>query len=640
MSCGWRTSRPCARPAGSRRDKRVSMTTASGLTIFRLRRGAAALVLAAAAVTGLAPEASAQDSLSPLPPPVTRSQYRGQWFEFLSAFSENDTPAADKALEGMLRAGRKVGVNRLSDFSRTAVYLGHRAEKQGASERAARAYAAALKLDASNPDAILAHLSFLFRHGRIGEALRELPAAAAAYVSTREARVAILSSLGLWLALGIAGMFAGAVLALGVRHFPRAWHDISERAGRAYGSAAVLPFALLLLGLPIFIGLGPVWLLLYWGALLFPYTEGRERTVLAAAFVALALVPPLVAKITAANIEERSPLFAAALDLAERREDASAEDGLRQAAAVFPEDSDVWYLLGIFAERSGDLQRAQSDYGRAMQADPADYRPLQNRGNVRFTEGDYGEAIRDYIEAGKRAPAIRGGLLQPLPRPRRGLRLRRPGRRDPQGPRDLELPGQRLDRQPDSFPSRLRRLLAGPGAGAHGRVGRAAQEPAAAGPRQRPRLATVLPGLDVRSPRGAGAGNRGRAPARPGRRSRLRPLRASVLQALPPLGRPLALLRLLLEAPHEEGRRRHRGAGRRDEGDAEPGLRPVTAPSGSPRFSCRGRTPSRPADPSAPPRSCSCSLRPSGPRSSTKSTSIRCRSRPSGACARRSWRAP
>ena len=156
---------------------------------------------------------------------------------------------ADKALEGMLRAGRKVGVIHLSDFSRTAVYLGHRAEKQGAPERAARAYAAALKLDGSNPDAILAHLSFLFRHGKIGEALRELPGAAAAYVSTREARVAIFSSLGLWIAVGIAGMFAGAVLALAVRHFPRAWHDISERAGRAHGPAAVLPFALLLIGM-------------------------------------------------------------------------------------------------------------------------------------------------------------------------------------------------------------------------------------------------------------------------------------------------------------------------------------------------------------------------------------------------------
>ncbi len=365
----------------------------------RVLRLAAAAVLLAAAAAG-----TAQEALSPLPPPVTRSQYRSQWFEFLSAFSENDTAAEKRALDGMLRAGRKVGISRLSDFSRTSVFLGRRAEKLGEADRAARAYDAALKLDESNPDAIFARLSFMVRHGRAVDALKAVPGAAAALLSTREARVAIASSLGLWLALALAGTLFATILALGVRHFPRMVHDVSEAARRRFGRSGVLPLALVILGLPLCVGLGPLWLLLYWGALLYAYTEKSERVVLVAGLIGLALVPPLLARITAANIEQRSPLFVAAIDLAERREDASAEDGLRQAAAVFPDDSDVWFLLGIYAERSGDLERAQTDYGRAMQADPADYRPILNRGNVRFTEGDYGEAIRDYVEAGKRAP--------------------------------------------------------------------------------------------------------------------------------------------------------------------------------------------------------------------------------------------
>jgi tetratricopeptide (TPR) repeat protein len=64
----------------------------------------------------------------------------------------------------------------------------------------------------------------------------------------------------------------------------------------------------------------------------------------------------------------------------------------------------VWFLLGTYAERAGDLERALSEYGRAMKADPADYRPVLSRGNVHFTEGDYGEAIRDYTEAAKLNP--------------------------------------------------------------------------------------------------------------------------------------------------------------------------------------------------------------------------------------------
>ncbi len=346
----------------------------------------------------------AQDALSPLPPPVTRGLYRAQWFEFLSAFSDNDTAAEARALDGMARAARKVGVRRLSDFSRTAVYLGRRAEKQAQPDRADRAYRAALTLDDSNPDAILARLSFLARHGRVGEALKSLPESAAALFSAHESRVAILSSLGIWGAAAAAATLFAVILSLAVRHASRVLHDIREAAFRSFGRSGALPLGLVIAGLPLFIGFGPVWLVLYWGALLWAYAEGRERTVLGALFVALALVAPLAAWITQENIRQRSPLYVAAIDLEERREDASAEDGLRQAAAVFPEDPDVWFLLGIYAERSGDLDRAQADYGRAMQADPTDFRPILNRGNVHFTEGDYSEAIRDYTEASNRAP--------------------------------------------------------------------------------------------------------------------------------------------------------------------------------------------------------------------------------------------
>ena len=352
----------------------------------------------------MATPVAAQDSLSPLPPPVTRGLYRSHWFDFLSAFSENDAKAEQKALEEMVRAGRKVGVRRLSDFSRTAVYLGRRAEQQRQPERAARAYDAALRLDDSNPDAIFARLAFLVRQKKFGEVLRAVPASASALVSTHETRVALLSSLGLWVAAAAAATLLGVILSLALRHAPRLLHDVRETAFRSFGRSGALPLALVVVGLPLFVGFGPIWLVLYWGALLWAYADSRERFALGSGFVALALVGPLCAWITEENIRQRSPLYVAAIDLEERREDASAEDGLRQAAAVFPEDPDVWFLLGTYAERSGDLERALADYGRSMSADPSDYRPVLCRGNVHFVEGDYGEAIRDYVEASKKDP--------------------------------------------------------------------------------------------------------------------------------------------------------------------------------------------------------------------------------------------
>ena len=371
----------------------------AGSVRSRAARAAAIAALVFAPAAGL----RAQE-ISPLPPPVTRGQYRAGWFDFLTAFSENDAGAADRALDGMVRAGRKVGVHRLSDFARSAVYLGRRAEILGQRDRAARAYDAALRLDPDEPDALVARISFLARTGRVWDAVRSLPDAAVSLMATRESRVAILSSAALWLALGVAGALAGVVLTLCVRRGAPATHDLAESARRRLGRGAALPFGLAVAGLPLLIGFGPAWLVLYWAALIFPYASRAERRILGALLVAAALIPPLLAVVTRVNIEQRSPLFVAALDLAEHREDASAEDGLRQAAAVFPEDSDVWFLLGVYAERSGDYERAQADYGRAMRANPNDYRPVLNRGNVRFTEGDFNQAISDYLEASRLDP--------------------------------------------------------------------------------------------------------------------------------------------------------------------------------------------------------------------------------------------
>ena len=70
----------------------------------------------------------------------------------------------------------------------------------------------------------------------------------------------------------------------------------------------------------------------------------------------------------------------------------------------------MWFLLGIYAERSGDLERAQAEYGRAMQADPADYRPdpeprqrALHRGGLR--RGD--PRLHGGREAGARRPPRR-----------------------------------------------------------------------------------------------------------------------------------------------------------------------------------------------------------------------------------------
>ncbi|HEY6928154.1 MAG TPA: tetratricopeptide repeat protein [Thermoanaerobaculia bacterium] len=365
------------------------------------------LLIGAIAVGSLfaeAPPSFAQEEVSPLPPPVTRSLYRSHWFEFLNAHLEDDAKAAAVALAEMRKAARTVGVSRLSDFSRTAVHEGRRAEAVGRADRAARAYAAAIELDDSNADAVLSQMRFLIRQRRFTAAGAMIPDALSALLVTQESRFAMFSSLSVWVAFGLTAAVLAWIIVLMVKNFSRVSHEIEEASEYFIGARGIRALTPVILLLPLAFGFGPVWIVLFWGVLIYSYAEGLERWVLAAGLVLMGLVAPLVSLVARQNIIERSPLYVAALDLEERREDASAEDGLRQAAAVFAEDPDVWFLLGMYAERSGDSERAITSYDRAIQANPKEYRSFLNRGNVHFIEGDYSSAIRDYEAAGQRAP--------------------------------------------------------------------------------------------------------------------------------------------------------------------------------------------------------------------------------------------
>jgi tetratricopeptide (TPR) repeat protein len=342
--------------------------------------------------------------VSPLPPPVTRAQYRSQWFELLNDFQENDARGASERLQAMMRAARSVGVRRLADYSRVALHVARRAEKSGRIGGAALAYGAAAQLDDSSFDAAASRAGFLARTGRFREAAGAWPAAVTTLLASSESRLSLFSSLAL---VGVAALAAAAIaagLGLFLKYFRRIWHDFKEVAGRPLGSHAAAPLALVLVALPLFFTLGPFWLLLYWMVLAYAYSSRRERLVIAFALVVLGIAPIAIEAIARENLLRRSPVYLAAVDLAERREDFSVEDGVASIAKAFPDQPEAWFLLGRYAERAGDNARALAAYGRAIETDPTDHRALVNRGNVRFIEGDYGQAISDYEEAARRDP--------------------------------------------------------------------------------------------------------------------------------------------------------------------------------------------------------------------------------------------
>jgi len=350
---------------------------------------------------GGTPPESEQPSgtVSPLPPPTTRSGLRGRWFEFLSALNEDDFAGARLASADLLHTASRVGIARLSDFSRGALYEARLADRQGKVLRADLALETAIRLDPDLIDPRWEKARVAYTRHEYVDSAAGLAEAIGALFEADESRREFVSNAALLAGASFALAAAAMIVALLLRQWRRLYHAVRERAMPTFGRAGTVGVAIALLALPIWLSFGPFWLLLYWGVLVCIHATVRERVILASVLLVAGFLGPLSQEIADRNLIARSPLVSAAIDLEEKKEEGGSVDLLRRASEVFSEDADVWYLLGRFAQRRDDYDEAAADYSHALKADPGNFRAMIEVGNIHFWQGDLSEAITDYRNA-------------------------------------------------------------------------------------------------------------------------------------------------------------------------------------------------------------------------------------------------
>ena len=184
-------------------------------------------------------------------------------------------------------------------------------------------------------------------------------------------------------------------------------HDFREMLGERLhgGSVSVLAFALLFL--PIFLWLGPLWLVFYWFIIFFGYAKIGER------------------------IADRRPLAAAggarrcALDLAShwiagRRQPgrrcppspatsgAIEPDALRrmqELVNIVPDDAMLHLLLGNLYLQDGNEQQASQHYRRSAELHDNAGAHV-NLGNLHFFNNDFATAVTEYNKAEELDPQL------------------------------------------------------------------------------------------------------------------------------------------------------------------------------------------------------------------------------------------
>jgi len=325
--------------------------------------------------------------------------------------------AASELVESWLRVQQALAAEARDDVDARILEFRQTADELGA--RRLTPYAAALVMWAEDRPAVIGEpvvmrarildpkypsshflLSrWLWEQGNFFEAASSYLTGWWAVLLFEPSRRALIASLGSWLLLALAwGLAFGIVLQV-LRYFRQIAHDAMEFSGLVFRKPNAIVLAVVILCLPIFVGLGPVWLVTYLFALSWAYMGIGQRVTAFFTVAILAALMPALAAWQMFALREPSLADRVSLMLDERRIDPST---LRQFADLEEDlDGNASYhlVLGELVRMHGDSERARLQFQKASLLDEGDPIPLIFLGNLSMEEGDIQRGVQRYNAA-------------------------------------------------------------------------------------------------------------------------------------------------------------------------------------------------------------------------------------------------
>ncbi len=379
---------------GSPRSRWVRWTAAAILVLA----GAAPSFAAADTVpvqTGIEISSATQQALARL---------QEQWLQWVSAFYQNDPARARGAVDDLLAAARQLGMTRLPDLSLAALSRAVESARGGNFERAGWALEAAGKLDGGRSEEAFAQAAVARLQGSYMRALlRHLEGWRRIAAVPLSRRVGV-ASLGLWLC-GVV-LLAGAfflVLQMATRG-GALWQELNQLLAKKLPSRLAPVAALIILLWPLFLPKGLLWLMLYWSALLWSYAGTSERLVFVFVWLAMAVLPGVVAERQRYVLAELSPPGRALGQFAERRLSGGLFTDFSVLRSMLPQSVAARQVQGDLHRTLGQWELARPIYLDVVESEPENATALINLGNYFFRKGDFGKAVEYYRRAAAGAP--------------------------------------------------------------------------------------------------------------------------------------------------------------------------------------------------------------------------------------------
>lgn len=324
------------------------------------------------------------------------------WPQVTAAALAGDFAAADARVAELIESGKPFGIRRYPMYAEAAAALAREAGRQNDVELSRWALAAAERLDPNSPTPPFTAADLAKHRSQWGTAFQSLFAGFGKVFSDRATATLARSDLLIVLTVALFLTAAAFALVLLFRHGRAAAHDFREMLSPRFraGMTTVLAFAFLFL--PLFLWLGPMWLILYWYLLLFGYARPVEKASIVVILILLALLPIMLDWTAYRIAGVETPIVRAAFATEENSYEPDVTRRLRELLQAVPEEAQLHLLAGNLAVQEGDEQDALAHYRRAVELNDQLAGAHLNIGNLHFFNNDFLAALNAYGRAAER----------------------------------------------------------------------------------------------------------------------------------------------------------------------------------------------------------------------------------------------
>jgi len=317
------------------------------------------------------------------------------WHEVQAHLAEGDVANAELAITALQEEAVELEIRRMPGFA--AALVDWAVDNPGADGEAM--LRVAMQLDPDYPSSYFLAAQWSSEKGASMGTIKDNVAGWLALVRFEPTRRVVGAWMLMWAVFALVGAVITIMLVVTVRHLRGMTFDARDLGGKIFRPANAWVFAFVMLLLPVFAALGPVWLAVYLFVLSWPYLSKALRIWAFLVCLLMAFAGPTLAWVQhdIPHTEQLTSRVGTMLD--ERQSDFATLREFSELAGELEDVADYHLILGELLRMHGEAELAKVEFQKATLLDPEKSQPLVFVANLALEEGNTKRAIQHFNQA-------------------------------------------------------------------------------------------------------------------------------------------------------------------------------------------------------------------------------------------------